>query len=666
MRFYSSFVVICVLQLTAKYSLGQQVDSVYQLPNVHLRTTKNTKNTNAGSKETHIDTLVLQQKNNVSLSELLSENTPIFIKSHGQGALATASFRGTSPSHTQVTWNGININSPMAGMVDFSLIPVYLIDELNLKHGPASIADHSGGLGGSVNINNKPDWDTTFRAKYLQGIGSYNTFDEFLQIGLGNKALQSKTRVYHNYSKNDYTFINRGIGHIDPKTGNISNPLDTNHNAAYKRYGLLQEVYYRHKSGQLFSIKYWGQFAERAIPRATSYEGPDNTNINNQSDLDHKVVADWRKINQRSEVYIKSAFANKNLLYVQQNRITGLGTIPAVYSTSHQNSYLNGISYIFNPKKDYKLQGSLDFNYYSVNSNDSVQHSGFSQDRTEVSTFISSQKKIKDRLSLNLMLRQDMIDGKLVPTIPFAGFSLDLTTKQSLLLKGNIARNFHQPTLSDLYWQPGGNPDLLPEQGLSSEVGLASFFNIKKQAFEAEITGYRSDIKNWIIWLPSFKGYWQPFNIQRVLSRGVETNLSTKGKLGKLSYHFAASYAYTSSLNYGNQQTWGRNSYKKQLVYIPLHSGNIFAGIEFKGFSLTWQHNYYSERYTTSSNEITRRDWLYPYFMNDLSLGKTLRFSKIQVSTTFKVYNVFNETYHSILYRPMPKRNYMFIIVFNY
>jgi len=666
MHCITSFALVITLQFAAICSFGQKADSLYLLPNVHLHGSNQIENAQAGSKETQVDTLVLQQKSHVSLSELLSENTSIFIKSHGRGALATASFRGTSPSHTQVTWNGININSPMAGMVDFSLIPVYLIDELTLKHGPASIVDHSGGLGGSVNINNKPDWDTTFRVKYLQGIGSYNTFDEFLQLGLGNKALQSKTRVYHNYSKNDYTFINWGIGHIDPINGSVSNPLDTNKNAEYQRYGLLQELYYRHKSGQLISVKYWGQLAERAIPRATSYEGPDNTNINNQSDIDHKVVADWRKINQHSELYFKSAFAHKDLLYVQQNRISGLGTIPAVYSTSKQNSYLNGLSYTNNQWQNLKLQGNLDFNYYRVNSRDSVQHTGFKQDRTEVSTCISSQKKIKELLSLNLMLRQDLINNKLVPLIPYAGFSLALTTKQSLIVKGNIARNFHQPTLSDLYWQPGGNPELLPEQGLSSEIGLATFFKIKKQTIQTEITAYRSDIKNWIIWLPSFKGYWEPFNIQRVLSRGLETNLNTKGRLGRFNYHFAASYAYTSSLNYGDQQTRGRNSYKKQLVYIPLHSANVFAGLEYKGYAISWQHNSYSERYTTSSNEISRRDWLYPYFMNDLSLGKTVKLSNIQLSTSFKIYNVFNETYHSILYRPMPKRNYMFLIIINY
>ncbi|MCK4993198.1 MAG: TonB-dependent receptor plug domain-containing protein, partial [Bacteroidales bacterium] len=141
-------------------------DSVFHIMGVEIKAERIFDKEKAGMKETEIDSVVLREKVTLSLSDLLSENTPIFIKNHGRGALATASFRGTAASHTQVSWNGIHINSPMAGMVDFSLIPVYIIDELNLKHGSASVADRSGGIGGSININNSVRWDHENRLKY--------------------------------------------------------------------------------------------------------------------------------------------------------------------------------------------------------------------------------------------------------------------------------------------------------------------------------------------------------------------------------------------------------------------------------------------------------------------------------------------------------------------
>lgn len=613
----------------------------------------------AGMKRTKVDSLTLLEKINVSLSDLLSENTPIFIKNHGRGALATASFRGTAASHTTVTWNGLNINSPMTGMVDFSLIPVYLIDDINLKHGTASIADHSGGLGGSINIKNTVNWNDTLSLKYLQGIGSYLTFNEFLQFGIGNKKFQSKTRLYHNYSKNNYTFINHHIININPETGVYEYPLDTNHQAAFKNCGLLQEFYFRFKDNHQLSAKYWGQYSDRSLPRATSYEGPEDTNINKQTDIDHNALIEWSHFSRKTKLAVQSGYVHKKLNYTLKNNVLGVGLIPTIYSESWQNCLNNKATCNYYINDSWSLEGQLSANYYNVISRDSVKKTGYAQDRFELSAFLGIRKCFWERLSLNLMLRQEFVDKDFAPLIPFLGFDVKLLKKQYFILKGNIAKNYHQPTLNDLYWQPGGNPDLLPEKGYSMEAGLEYSWHNKVVNISSEITTYLSDIKNWIIWIPSFKGYWEPRNINKVLSKGLEANVTLELKFRRVSCKVSGNYAYTSSKNYGDPLVWGDESYGKQLVYIPLHSGNCLFNCSYKGFFITYQFNSYSERFTTSSNDVTRRDWLYPYFMNDLFFGKDFKIKKVHLSAEVKIYNLFNETYHSILYRPMPKRNFL-------
>ena len=664
MRRQITVIVFFIVIARISYSQGIR-DSIFEIQTVEVTAERIFKKEEAGMKKTKVDSLVLLKKVNLSLSELLSENTPVFIKSHGRGALATASFRGTAASHTQVNWNGININSPMAGMVDFSLIPVYIIDDMNLKHGTASIADQSGGLGGSINISNRVDWDKKFDIKYLQGIGSYSTYDEFLQIGGGNKKTQLNTRLYHNYSQNDYTYVNRGIGNIDPETGDVTNPLDTNDNADFTKYGILQEIYYRPDFNNTISAKYWGQWADRTIPRATSYEGPDNSNLNNQIDNDHKVVVDWKHFHEKSKLTLRSGYSQKQLDYTLKNNVPGLGLIPAIYSESKQRSSLNSVHYLYGANNKLSIESSLDFNFHDVASRDSVKKTGYEQQREEASVFLAVRKNFANRLNLNIMFRQDWVDDNFVPFVPFFGFDFRVIKEKDLLIKGNVARNYHQPSLNDLYWQPGGNPDLLPEEGFSYELGIEYQKTIKKHLIKTELTAYRSEIDNWIIWIPSYKGYWEPRNIKRVLSQGVEYDLSVNGKLGKISYQFAGNYAYTRSTNYGDPLVWGDESHGKQLVYVPLHSGNILVNLSYKGFYITYQHNSYSERFTTSSNDITRRDWLYPYFMNDLIVGKELQIKKIRFSAEFRVYNLFDETYHSILYRPMPGRNCMLLLMIN-
>jgi iron complex outermembrane receptor protein len=638
-------------------------DSVFHIKQVTVISNQIFKKEKAGMKQTRIDSIVLTEKINASLSELLSQNTSVFIKSNGRGALSTASFRGTTPSHTQVTWNGININSPMLGMVDFSLIPVYIIDDVNLKHGAASIADQSGGLGGSVNIGNSADWNNKTSVKCMAGVGSYNTYNSFLQFNIGNKKIQSKSRIYYNYSKNDYTFLNKSIGNINPQTGEITNPLDTNKNADYMQFGFLQELYFRTDNKNIFSLKWWGQKADRTIPQATSYEGPDNSNLNNQVDIDNKIVTDYKHyFDNKNKLFVRTGFSQKQLDYKLENYVPGIGLIPAIYSQSSIYSSYNNISFFIKSVKTLTVKLSIDANFHNVNSKDSVSKTGYNENRDEFSGFMSISKEFFEKININIMLRQDFVDNNFTPFIPYVGVDYKPFAKYNFIIKGNIARNYHQPTLNDLYWQPGGNPDLLPEDGFGYETGIEYQTMFQNFALSTEITAYYNDIDNWIIWIPSYKGYWEPRNIKKVISKGVEINTGISGSINKLRYRVNLTYAYTNSKNYGDLLVWGDESYGKQLVYIPLHSGNFMANINYKGFFITWQHNSYSERYTTSSNNITRRDWLYPYFMNDLSCGKVFNVNKNTFSAELKIYNLFNETYHSVLYRPMPGINFLLLL----
>lgn len=648
----------------ALLSQGMQ-DSLFQIGQVDVTAERIFEKERAGMKETLVDSMVLQEKLNASLSGLLSENTSLFIKDHGRGALATASFRGTSASHTRVSWNGMNISSPMTGMVDFSLIPVYLVDEIQLKHGTASIADKSGGLGGAVNINNTVSWDEKIGIKYLQGVGSYSTFDEFLQVGGGNRKVQVKTRLYHNYSENNYPFINRALGTLDPETGMVVHLADTNDQADYVKYGLLQEVYYRPDQRNMLSVRYWGQRADRTLPRATSYEGPDNSNLNEQEDADHKMVAGWRHYGGGTKLELTGGYASKQLGYVLKNHVPGLGILPVIYSVSSQQSYQGTLAYSRELTGNLSVEAHLDAGYHDVSSRDTVSGTGYAQQRTEVSGYMAVQNDFADRLHVKLMLRQDWVDGRFVPVIPYLGFDFRVLQGRALFLKGNIARNYRQPSLNDLYWQPGGNSGLLPEEGFSMEFGAEYQRTVGDHFIKAEATVFRSDIDHWIIWIPGFKGYWEPKNIRRVLSQGVEAGLSLHGSLGRVKYRAAGTYAFTRSVNYGDPLVWGDASYGKQLVYVPLHSGNFMFNVSRRGFFLTLQHNSYSERYTTSGNDLSRRDRLYPYYMNDLVLGKVFVMKNARMTARFQVNNLFNETYHTVLYRPMPGRNYMVILLFD-
>ena len=162
-----------------------------------------------GMQETKFDSVVLKENIALSIADVLTFNSSIFVKQYGRATLSTVSFRGTGPSHTQVTWNGMRINNPMLGMTDFSMIPSYFIDDASLLHGTSSVNEAGGGLGGLVKLSTAPAATDGFGLQYIQGIGMYRTFDEFLRLTWGDGHWQVSTRAVYQSSANDYKYRNR-------------------------------------------------------------------------------------------------------------------------------------------------------------------------------------------------------------------------------------------------------------------------------------------------------------------------------------------------------------------------------------------------------------------------------------------------------------------------
>ena len=68
------------------------------------------------------------------------------------------------------------------------------------------------------------------------------------------------------------------------------------------------------------------------------------------------------------------------------------------------------------------------------------------------------------------LLRSEWYDAALIPFIPSAGAEYNISGRYPTAIKINAARNYHKPTLNELYWIPGGNPGLKPEDGLTADI----------------------------------------------------------------------------------------------------------------------------------------------------------------------------------------------------
>ena len=661
--------VVLFTLISIEFASAQHISDTVRIKTVEVYADKIIKE-QAGKTTTKIDSIAMIKALTSNLSELISQNTPIFIKEYGRGAMATASFRGTAPSHTQVSWNGINLNSPMLGMVDFSTIPVYFTDNVSLLHGSGSLSEKSGALGGVVKLENNTDWQNKFSGRLLTGFGSYGTKDEFFQINAGNKKLQSQTRAFYNYSDNDYQFVNKFIADIDPKTGNYLYPTQRNENSRYENYGLLQELYLHPTEKSVFILRYWYQHNDRSLPRLLSNETDNNANINRQKENAHRPVAEWKYYGKKGILSLTSGANIQLLNYQLKTKVSGAADQLVINSDSRSASYLFKASYNFHFSDNLSIitGANTEINsVYSKNSPINGEPHGYDRQRQDHSVYIQISKSFNDKFSANLLAREDFIGGKSTPFIPSAGIEYHPFRDKGYFLKGNLARNYHQPTLNDLYYIPGGNPQLKPEEGIMADMGSGYSGAIGNTTFHATLNGYFSRINNWIIWLPTPQGYWEPYNMKRVNASGFELNSGISGTLYSIDYHLNGNYAFTRSINRDDPRNWADESIGKQLPYIPKHSANLLVNLTRSGYHFTWLWTYYSERFTTTSNDKTSKlDVLYTYFMNNLYFGKEIKLSRNRFNIELKIFNLFNEEYRTVLQHPMPLRNYSLLIRYDF
>lgn len=621
---------------------------------------------NYNETRSEIDSSTLAKSITVRLSELLSQNTPIFIKEYGRGAMATASFRGTAPSHTRVTWNGLELNSPMLGMVDFSLIPVYFTDYVKLLHGSSSLGESSGALGGTIQLENQPDWGKRHSGKLLSGIGSYRTFDEFLQLNYGNRKILSKSAIFYNSSANDFSYTNKLNASIDPVTGNYIYSREKNENADYRNYGFLEEIYLQPDKNQTISLKTWLQHNDRSIPQLLTNESEGAANINRQSENALRSVAEWKHFGTSSKLSVLSAVNLQNSSYSLENRVSGAPDQLVIDSDARVLSFINRLSFRNRINDLFTLETGLDANLYRADTENrmiSGQSAGYDKSRFENSLSGKLEARMNPHLTAFLLIRENIIDFEHEALLPLLSMSYRPIKDNPLVFKGSVAYNSHPPTLNDLYYLPGGNPDLKSEKGTQVDLNASDDFSLGKAVLHTAISLFNSKINNWIIWLPTFQGYWEPFNLEKVSSTGAEANASLIGDLRIVRYAIKANYAFTSTVN----QAGSSPAYGKQLPYIPLHSANLDLHLEYSGFYFDWMWNYYSKRYTTSANSReTVTDYLYPYFMNNLQFGMLIPVATNRIKAEIKIMNLFDEQYRTVLQRPMPGRNYQFILSYDF
>ncbi|HKJ78968.1 MAG TPA: hypothetical protein VKA10_05510, partial [Prolixibacteraceae bacterium] len=460
--------------------------------------------------------------------------------------------------------------------------------------------------------------------------------------------------VFYESSKNEFPFYNYGV---------IPQRPDTLLNAGYWKSGVLQEFYYQRFSDRFHTLRFWYQESKRDLPQLMSYEGLGREEF--QKEGQFRFQYEWKKYSDELNYNFFTGINSNRLNYF---RATPEFNFVNEDSKSTETSFLNHFRVFRKFDEETYATLSIDANYHQVDIFDNTNSSGYNADRFESSLMMNLHLKPSDRFAAFILVRSENYGPHFVPLIPSAGLEWQFVANYPVIFQMNAARNYHKPTLNDLYWLPGGNPDLLAEDGFTGDVSLSAEYDKGRIQFKNEITAFASFIQNWIMWQPALNGayYWEANNVKDVFSRGLEYHFSAGTSWRTIRFKSGGNYSFTKTTN-ENAANSVDGSRGKQLIYIPKHKGNFYVSAFWKNFTIKYDLLYTGKRYTKSNNQESDFERiLNPYWLSNIELAKKVEVKNTEFKMKFEIENLTGQDYQSILWRPMPGRYYNFSIAMNF
>lgn len=634
-------IILLLLGFKLSAQIAPPIDTVYNISGYTVYSNR-VNDFSKGLMIQKIDTISLLKYKSASLSEILKNETPIYIKTYGSGGLSTISFRGTSSSQTGVFWNDININSPNLGMSDLSLVPIAFFNSVGILHGGSSSLSGSGNIGGSIYLNNNVSFKKDRDIDIGFSAGSFNNYSSNLKVLFSNDKFYSSTALVFNKNKNDYKYIN---------IARHGHPEERLENAEFLQYGIMQNFAAKFKNNNFFKAGIWLQKNQRNIPATMTMI---SSNAKQNDDV-LRTTLQWKKIYKNSFFIAKTAFFDEYSHYL--NDYDDENILNDIDSKFRTQTSVAEIQYKYNFSEKLKINAGFKTKYIFADIAD-YQSDKSQKNLVGFFSFENHIKKINWRWNVNL--RQEFHENYNVPFTYSFGAEGELLN--FLSAKINISKNFRAPTLNDLFWKPGGNENLEPEISQNQEMSFIFNSNdiFKKFSSEFSFTLYNSIIDDWIMWYPLSGNLWSPVNIQKVWARGAEVNYVLKFNLNKLKFNFIQAYSFTKTTNQKKLSS-NDNTYKKQLIYVPEHNLNFIFKVFYKSYSFDYKQNFVSKVFVTRDN----KSFIEPYSLADFSISKNVKYKSHSIYILFQVKNIWDSDYQTMKYFPMPGRYFSMNLNFN-
>ncbi len=587
-----------------------------------------------------IDSNILIQYQNTTLQNVLQLHSNVFVKNYGIGSLSTISIRGSSAAQTAVLWHGMNINNAMTGISDFSILPVSFFDEIKINYS----GNNTNALAGHIELRNeKPVFSKCTEVSAGDAYESLQNGAGYASVLQAGKKYSVNVKGFYQQSKNEFTYYNpeketyEKLIHADSKTK-----------------GILSDIYIKVLPDQTLALHLWTQESIREIPPALF----EKISTKHETTRSLKAIIDY-EVN-------KNRWSSKTSLGLMKDRLDYTDSLISFSSQAEAITMPLTETFLLQPSSRQKiiLQASAICSKLLTGSLENLQ-------RAFVSLHYEVEPK-RGKTFIKTYLRKEYTNVFTLPWI--AGLHIKQKIYRLNYITASVSSNYRTPTLNELYFTPGGNKNLKPETSRNLEGGIESNALQGSHSLKTNVSLFSRDVKNWIVWYGG--SILTPHNIQRVWSRGLEVdmsykfNISSKNARPELTEDYAAGksekgiryssfnlhllYSYTLSTT---KESSIANDYSigKQIPYVPRYQLKLNIGYTKNNFDISYVYAYTGYRFVTTDES----EYLLPYNTHNIFTSYILPVkSKHQFLATFKLNNLLNKSYESIIGRVMPGRSF--------
>ena len=607
----------------------------------------------------------LKKLNSLSVADALRYFSGLQLKDYGGvGGIKTVNIRSMGTNHLGIFYDGIELGNAQNGQIDLGQFSLDNVEEISLYNGQRSAIFQPAsdfGNAGSVYIRTKAPRFMMGRRYNLLVRAKYGSSDTFRFSSLWEQKLSD--HISSSLSTGVLTSSGRYKFRYRRVTEDNTVAYDTTavrHNGDIWAFRIEENVRGGIADGY-WNVKAYTYHSERGIPGAIV----NNVWRRGERQWDHNTFG--QAVFQKSFGDKFSTKALAKYAYYVTRYVNNDETQIHVDNTYRQQEMYFSTSNVYEILSKWSVSMSYDFKWNKLNAN--MVDFAFPH---RYSNFVSlatalTLSRIQAQASLVEQVVKDHVKygassssrSTLTPA-----FFVNVYPFESKLLavKAFAKKSFRMPTFNDLYYADMGNSKLNPESALQYDLGFVLNKDWKQgivDHFRLQVDGYYNTVYDKIVAYPKGQQFrWTMLNLGKVHIKGVDA-------MAEVGLEPAKDWKVTARLQYTYQDARdvtdpNTSYYKDQIPYIPWHSGSAILGLSWREWDLSYSFIYSGERYSQQENILYNH--LQPWYTHDMSVVYHAR----RWSARLDVNNIFSQDYDVILNYPMPKRNYMLTLEYNF